>query len=45
MSGPFQMVGEQDAPVCADGVCELPAPEAAQAQESDEARGARGERR
>ncbi|MDF1705897.1 MAG: hypothetical protein P1U38_14095 [Aeromicrobium sp.] len=24
MSGPFEMVGEVDAPVCVDGVCALP---------------------
>lgn len=24
MSGPFEMVGDVDAPVCVDGVCTLP---------------------
>ena len=41
MTGPFEMVGD-DAPVCVDGVCALPA---AQGGETDEARGALGERR
>lgn len=24
MSGPFQMIGDEEAPVCVDGVCALP---------------------
>ena len=24
MTGPFEMVGDDEAPVCVDGVCELP---------------------
>lgn len=26
-SGPLEMVGDDDAPSCVDGVCELPVPE------------------
>ena len=24
MTGPFEIVGDDDAPVCVDGVCEIP---------------------
>jgi len=30
---PFEMVGDDEAPVCADGVCEVPAPLPAEAGE------------
>ncbi len=47
--GPFEMVGD-DAPVCVDGVCALPAAEetvagAATAEDQADGRGARSERR
>lgn len=32
MTGPFEMVGDDDAPLCEDGVCEIP---------DDQARGLR----
>jgi hypothetical protein len=28
MTGPLEIVGDDDAPVCEDGVCEIPADEA-----------------
>lgn len=40
MTGPFEILGEDDAPVCVDGVCALPA-----AQDDETTRGALGERR
>lgn len=45
MSGPFQMLGPDDAPACVDGVCELPAGTLPDAQVDEIALGARGERR
>ncbi|UUI67548.1 hypothetical protein [Aeromicrobium duanguangcaii] len=29
MTGPFEMVGNDEAPVCVDGVCAIPEPSAA----------------
>jgi hypothetical protein len=41
VTGPFEILGDDDAPVCVDGVCAVPA-----TQDDDETiRGARGERR
>ncbi|MFN8122489.1 MAG: hypothetical protein U0237_08675 [Thermoleophilia bacterium] len=33
---PFEMLGAEDAPVCVDGVCEVPAPPEAEAAEGPE---------
>ncbi|WP_283251924.1 hypothetical protein [Aeromicrobium duanguangcaii] len=42
MTGPFEMVGNDEAPVCVDGVCAIPEPPAASAPSEpteDHARG------
>lgn len=34
MTGPFELVGDTDAPVCVDGMCALP-PEAVEPEQPD----------
>ncbi len=35
MSGPFELVGEDDAPTCVDGVCALPEPTATEPKDRE----------